>query len=64
MSRSITVKFLLSTFSFSDLVERKAKEVVRTKNDVTVTVSTEEYAKIHVNRENFSFADKSMRYGL
>jgi hypothetical protein len=47
-----------------NLSERKAREVARTQNDKKVTVSSEEYVKVHMNRENFSFADKSMRYGL
>ena len=50
----------IQSFLFRKLVERKAGEAGRTQNDGTVP--TEKY--VHMNREIFSFADKSMRYGL
>ena len=49
---------------FRKLSDQKAREVATTQDDKKVTVSAEEYVKVHMNREIFSFADKSMRYGL
>jgi len=46
------------------LAERNARDVGRTQNDETVTVSTEEYAKVHMNREHYAVMDKNWRYGL
>ena len=50
------------TFSYRKLVERKAREVGKTQKEDKVPAATEQY--VHMNREIFSFADKSMRYGL
>ena len=50
------------TFTSRKLVERKAREVGKTQKEDKVPAATEQY--VHMNREIFSFADKSMRYGL
>merc|ERR1712227_1059465 len=52
---------LLQELGRKDLAERNAREVGKTQNNETVTVSTEEYAKVHMNREHYAVMDKNWR---